>query len=120
MFEIKLYFLENGRVGAQYERAAARPGTPLRLAGVFADGSKAKAPKYAQLIDPQGNVSTIYTASILSTLRHGERDLRPAVRCYELNPFPFKLKSKSKLLYLNKALNSLFESLCNTFKLYLF
>lgn len=40
--------------GAQYERAAARPGTPLRLAGVFADGSKAKAPKYAQLIDPQG------------------------------------------------------------------
>jgi hypothetical protein len=49
---------ESGRVGAQYERAAARPGTPLRLAGVFADGSKAKAPKYAQLIDPQGNVST--------------------------------------------------------------
>ncbi|KPJ18454.1 hypothetical protein RR48_03966 [Papilio machaon] len=48
---------ESGRVGAQYERAAARPGTPLRLAGVFADGSKAKAPKYAQLIDPQGNVS---------------------------------------------------------------
>ncbi|XP_049879828.1 uncharacterized protein LOC126376477 [Pectinophora gossypiella] len=46
---------ESGRVGAQYERAAARPGTPLRLAGVFADGSKAKAPKYAQLIDPQGN-----------------------------------------------------------------
>ncbi|CAF4858984.1 unnamed protein product [Pieris macdunnoughi] len=48
---------DSGRVGAQYERAAARPGTPLRLAGVFADGSKAKAPKYAQLIDPQGNVS---------------------------------------------------------------
>ncbi|RVE51003.1 hypothetical protein evm_004294 [Chilo suppressalis] len=46
---------DSGRVGAQYERAAARPGTPLRLAGVFADGSKAKAPKYAQLIDPQGN-----------------------------------------------------------------
>ncbi|KAG6451504.1 hypothetical protein O3G_MSEX007184 [Manduca sexta] len=46
---------ESGRVGAQYERSAARPGTPLRLAGVFADGSKAKAPKYAQLIDPQGN-----------------------------------------------------------------
>lgn len=48
---------ESGRVGGQYERAAARPGTPLRLAGVFADGSKAKAPKYAQLVDPQGNVS---------------------------------------------------------------
>ncbi|XP_012550774.2 uncharacterized protein LOC105842420 [Bombyx mori] len=46
---------DNGRIGAQYERSAARPGTPLRLAGVFADGSKAKAPKYAQLIDPQGN-----------------------------------------------------------------
>ncbi|CAG9570665.1 unnamed protein product [Danaus chrysippus] len=50
---------ESGRVGAQYERAAARPGTPLRLAGVFADGSKAKAPKYAQLIDPQGNILPI-------------------------------------------------------------
>ncbi|CAH2097803.1 unnamed protein product [Euphydryas editha] len=50
---------ENGRVGAQYERAAARPGTPLRLAGVFADGSKAKAPKYAQLIDPQGNQNEV-------------------------------------------------------------
>ncbi|CAB3229824.1 unnamed protein product [Arctia plantaginis] len=50
---------ESGRVGAQYERAAARPGTPLRLAGVFADGSKAKAPKYAQLIDPQGNVIAV-------------------------------------------------------------
>lgn len=46
---------DSGRPGVQYERAAARPGTPLRLAGVFADGSKAKAPKYAQLIDPQGN-----------------------------------------------------------------
>ncbi|OWR44109.1 hypothetical protein KGM_213424 [Danaus plexippus plexippus] len=54
---------ESGRVGAQYERAAARPGTPLRLAGVFADGSKAKAPKYAQLIDPQGNVHGIRNVS---------------------------------------------------------
>uniref|UniRef100_A0A2H1W536 Peroxisomal membrane protein PEX16 n=1 Tax=Spodoptera frugiperda TaxID=7108 RepID=A0A2H1W536_SPOFR len=53
---------ESGRVGAQYERAAARPGTPLRLAGVFADGSKAKAPKYAQLIDPQGNIKSILRA----------------------------------------------------------
>ncbi|CAG9131502.1 unnamed protein product [Plutella xylostella] len=48
---------DTGRVGAQYERAVSRPGTPLRLAGVFADGSKARAPKYAQLIDPQGSVS---------------------------------------------------------------
>lgn len=54
---LQICFTESGRIGAQYERAAARPGTPLRLAGVFADGSKAKAPKYAQLIDPQGNVS---------------------------------------------------------------
>ncbi|KAG7300994.1 hypothetical protein JYU34_015357 [Plutella xylostella] len=46
---------DTGRVGAQYERAVSRPGTPLRLAGVFADGSKARAPKYAQLIDPQGS-----------------------------------------------------------------
>lgn len=55
----KVYFspTDSGRPGVQYERATTRPGTPLRLAGVFADGSKAKAPKYAQLIDPQGNVS---------------------------------------------------------------
>lgn len=55
----KEYFssTDSGRPGVQYERATTRPGTPLRLAGVFADGSKAKAPKYAQLIDPQGNVS---------------------------------------------------------------
>ncbi|CAG4938669.1 unnamed protein product [Colias eurytheme] len=59
---------ESGRVGAQYERAAARPGTPLRLAGVFADGSKAKAPKYAQLIDPQGNVSITKSSELLFRL----------------------------------------------------
>ena len=57
-------------MGAQYERAAARPGTPLRLAGVFADGSKAKAPKYAQLIDPQGNVSRFYIFNTFYSIRN--------------------------------------------------